>query len=99
MKTSWMKSTSRRAALMNQSGCRRGTTHTRVASSAGSNWPINCQNIKKVGRKGDVMFNPLDCLEGRPAALGQSRHTQQRVTHAGMGSLAASAFHLRYNSY
>jgi hypothetical protein len=62
-----MKSTSRRAALMNQSGCRRGTTHTRAASSAGSNWPISYPNTKKVGRKGDVMLNPLIIFATIPA--------------------------------
>ena len=64
---SWKKSTSRRAALMTQIGCRRRTTHKRVASSAGSNWPISYANTKKVGRKGDVMLNPLIVFATIPA--------------------------------
>jgi len=44
---------SRPAASMFQSGCRRRTIPMPVASSVGSNCPINYPNIKKVGRKRD----------------------------------------------
>ena len=56
--TSWRKSTSRPVALITQTGCRRGTTHARVTSSVGSNWPISCPNTKKVGRKSDRDSQP-----------------------------------------
>jgi hypothetical protein len=37
----------------------RGHTHTRVASSVGSNWTISYPNIKKIGKKGDVIASSL----------------------------------------
>src|SRR5207244_2286869 len=67
-----MRSTSRRAVLMTQTSFRRGTIHARVVSSAGSNLPINCRNIRKVGGKADVM--PNRAIEGTASerACGRS---------------------------
>ena len=79
MKISWTKLTSRRAALMNQSGCRRGTTHKRVASSAGSNLPISYPNTKKVVRKSDVMPNNAQPLLIFAAIAATSEFTDWRL--------------------